>query len=76
MFNFEHTKLTQTQFKELAQLFIQFKKCYVTSKFDVGKVKVELNPTLKATANFKKQRARRIPLQLQSTTLIGFIITF
>ena len=65
MFNFEHTKLTQTQFEKLAQLLTQFKKCYATSKFDVGKIKVELNLPLKATAIFKKQRATRIPFQLQ-----------
>ena len=65
MFNFEHTKLTQTQFEELAQLLIQFRKRYATSKFDVGKIKVELNLPLKATAIFKKRRATRIPLQLQ-----------
>ena len=65
MFNFEHTKLTQTQFENLAQLLTQFRKCYATSKFDVGKIKVELNLPLKATAIFKKQRATRIPLQIQ-----------
>ena len=65
MFNFEHTKLTQAQFEKLAQLLTQFKKCYATSKFDVGKIKVEQNLPLKATAIFKKQRATRIPLQLQ-----------
>ena len=65
MFNFEHTKLTQIQFDNLAQLLTQFQKCYATSKFDVGKIKVEINFPLKATAIFKKQRATRIPLQLQ-----------
>ena len=65
MFNFEHTKLTQFQFENLAELLIQYKQCYATSKFDVGKVKIELNLPLKATAVFKKQRATRIPLQLQ-----------
>ena len=62
MFNFEHTKLTQPQFEQLAQLLTLFHKCYATSKFDVGKIKVELNLPVKATANFKKQRATRIPL--------------
>ena len=42
MFNFEHTKLTQTQIEGLAQLLTRFKQCYATSKFDVGNVKVEL----------------------------------
>ena len=65
MFNFEHTKLTQTQFEELAQLLTQFKKCNATTNFDVGKIKVELNLPQKAKTIFKKQRATRIPLQLQ-----------
>ena len=63
MFIFELTKLRQTQFEKLAQLLTQFRKCYATSKFDVGKIKVELNLPVKATAIFKKQRATRIPLQ-------------
>ena len=58
-------KLTQTQFDQLAQLPTQFKKCYATSKIDVGKIEVELNLPLKARAIFTKQRATRIPLQLQ-----------
>ena len=57
MFNFEHTKLPQ--------LLTQFRKCYATSNFDVGKIRVELNLPLKATAIFKKQRATHMPLQLQ-----------
>ena len=65
MFNFEHTKLTQTRFENLAQILTKFLKCYATSKFDVGKIKVELNLPLKATAIFKKQIAARIALQLQ-----------
>ena len=65
MFNFEHTKLTQTQFEKLAQFLTKFKKCYITSKFDVVKIRVELNLPLKATALFKKQKATRIPLQLK-----------
>ena len=65
MSDFEHTKLTQAQFEQLAQLLTPFKQCYVPSKFDAGKIKVELNLPLKDTAVFKKQRAIRIPLQLQ-----------
>ena len=64
-FNFEHSKQTQTQFEKLAQLVTQFQKCYATSKFDVGKINVELNLPLKVTAIFKKQRATRIPFQLK-----------
>ena len=55
MFNFEHTKLTERQFEELAQLLTRFKQCYATSKYDVGKIKVELNLPLKATAIFKNR---------------------
>ena len=65
MFNFEHTKLPKPQFEKSAQLLTQFKQCYAASKFDVDKIKVELNLALKATVVFKKQRAIRIPLQLQ-----------
>ena len=65
VFNFDHSKFTQPQFEQLAQLLTQFHKCYATSKFDAGKIKVELNLPLKVTAIFKKQRATRIPLQLQ-----------
>ena len=65
MFNFEQTKPTQAQFEKLAQLLKQFKTCYATSKFDVAKIKVGLNLPLEATAIYKKQRATRIPLQLQ-----------
>ena len=61
----EHTKLKQTQFEKLAQLLTHFQNCYATSDFDVGKIEVELNLPLKATAIFKKQRATRILLQLQ-----------
>ena len=67
MFNFEHTKLTRTEFEKLAQILTQFQKCYATSKFDVGKIMPELNLSLKATAIIKKQSATRIPLQLQDS---------
>ena len=65
MFNFECTKLTQLHFEHSAQVLTQYKQCYATSKFDVGKIKIKLNLPLKATAVFKKQRGTRIPLQLQ-----------
>ena len=41
LINFQHTKLTQKQFEKLAQLLTRFKQCCATSKFDVGKLKVE-----------------------------------
>ena len=68
MFNFEHTKSTQPKFENIAKLltqFKQFKQYNATSKFDVSKIKLELNIPLKATAVFKKQKATRITLQLQ-----------
>ena len=37
MVNFEHSKLTQSQFEELAKLLIQFEQRYATSKIDVVK---------------------------------------
>ena len=68
LFNFEHNKLKQTHFEKLAQLLIHYEYCYATSKFDVGKINVELTLPLKAKAVFKKQRANRLPLQLQKTS--------
>ena len=64
MFNFEHTKLKQTQIVQLTQLLLQYKHCYATSIFDVGKTKDKLNLPLKAIEVFKKQRVTRITLQL------------
>ena len=57
LFNFEHTKLTKTQFEKLAQRLTQFKKCYATSKFDVGKTKIELNLPLKAKRCLQKAKS-------------------
>ena len=62
-FNFECTKLTQTEFEHLAQLLLKYEHPYATSKFDIGKIKVELNP-LRATVVFKRQRATRLLLQI------------
>ena len=43
---------------------LQYKNCYATSIFDVGKTKDKLNLPLKTTEVFKKQPATRITLQL------------
>ena len=51
MFNFEHTKLTQTQFEKLKQLPTQFKKLYATSKFDVFQFENHLNKTTETDFN-------------------------
>ena len=58
-------KLTQHKFEKLKQLLTQLIECYATSKFEVGKFKVELNLPIKSKVVFKKLRATRIPLQLQ-----------
>ena len=55
MFNFEHTKLKQTQFEQLAKLLKTYKYFYGTSKLGVGKIKVELNLPLKETAYLKNK---------------------
>ena len=65
MFNSKHTKLAKTQIEQLAQFLIRYKHCYATTKFDAGKIKVELNQPLEPTAVFIKQQATRTPLQLQ-----------
>ena len=51
--------------EQLAQFLIHCKNCYAFSKFDVGKIKDELNIPLKSTAVSKKQRATRIILQIK-----------
>ena len=76
MFNFEHIKLNQKQFDQLAKLLLHYKPCYASSKFDAGKIKVELNLPLKATAVFKKQRATCIAKQLQELDLLEILTHF
>ena len=65
MFNFEHTKLNQEKFEQLAQLLIHHKSCYTNFKLVLWIKLVEINLPLKTTAVFKKERATRIPLQLK-----------
>ena len=48
MINFEHTRIDQRQFEELAKLLFCYENCSATSKFDLGKVEVELKLPLKA----------------------------
>ena len=78
MFIFENTKLTQTQFEKLAQFLTRFKQCCATSKFDVGKIKVELNLPIKAIAIFNKKESYlySTPITRQSTTLTRHFDTF
>ena len=57
MFNFEYTKLTQTHFEKfiLAQLLTQFQKCFATSKFDVGKIRVEQSHLSKSPLSLRSK---------------------
>ena len=65
IFSFERIKLTQTQVEQLAQLLIKYINNIMPHLNLIGKVKLDLNLSLKATAVFKKQQATRIPRQLQ-----------
>ena len=65
MFNFQHYQVTQKEFDELAELLLKFPTVYATSKFDVGKISSPLHLPLKLDAVFKKQRASKVPIQLQ-----------
>ena len=62
MFNFQHSQITQKKFEQLAELLLKYPMAYVTSKFDVGKVKSPLHLLLKPDAIFKKQRASKVPI--------------
>ena len=89
---FEHTKLmfnstnvwlrshqlNQNHIEHLTQFLIHYENCLETSKFDVGKIKVELILSLKTTAVFKKQFATQSPLQLQDKVqqLLGILTYF
>ena len=55
MFNFQHSQITQNDFEQVAYLLLKYPRVYATSKFDVGKVNSPL----------KKQRASKVPIQLQ-----------
>ena len=65
MFNFEHSQITQKDFDKLAKLLLKFPTIYATSKFDIGKFSSPLILPLKPDAVFKKQRASKVPIQLQ-----------
>ena len=54
MFNFQHSQITQQEFKQLADLLLKYPKVYATSKFDVGKINSSINLPLKPDAVFKK----------------------
>ena len=61
-----HTHQTESNTAlTIVQLSIRSEKCYATSNFDVGKIKVWLNLSLKSTAVIKEQQANFLPWQLQ-----------
>ena len=61
MFDFQHSQITQEEFKKLAKLLLKKPTVYTTSKIDVGKINSPLNLPLKPDAVFKKQRASKVP---------------
>ena len=63
--NFQHSQITQKEFEQLADLLLKYPKIYATSKLDVGKVISTLKLPLKPDADFKKQRASKVPIRLQ-----------
>ena len=65
MFNFQHSHLTQEEFKKVVTIILDYKQVYATTKFDVGKTKVKLNLPMKKDAIFKKQRISKVPIHLR-----------
>ena len=66
MFNFQHSQIPQKEFEQLADLLLNYPKVYATSEFDVAKTNSPLPLTLTSDTVFKKQRASKIPIPLQS----------
>ena len=65
MFDWKNFSLDDKYFQKLCKILIHFKGCYGTSKFDVGKAKIQLHLPLKKDAEFRKQRASKVPIQLK-----------
>ena len=65
MFDFQHSNLTQEEFEKIVTIILEYKQVYATTKFDVGKTKVELNLPMKKDAIFKKQRISKVPIHLK-----------
>ena len=59
MFNFQRSQTT----------LLEHPMVYVTSKFDVGKIKSPLLLPLKPDAVFKKLRASKVPIHLQDKVI-------
>ena len=58
MFNFQHSQITQKEFKQLDDLFLKCPKVYATSKFDIGKIFSPLHSPLKPDAVFQKKTSK------------------
>ena len=65
MFIFQHSQITQKELDKLAELLLKIPTVYATSKFDLGKISSSLHLPLKPDAEFKKQRASKVPIHLQ-----------
>ena len=55
--------------KKLADLQLRYPTVYATSKFDVGKKNSLLHLPLKPDADFKKQRASTVPINLHDKVI-------
>ena len=65
MFDFQHSHLTQNEVEKVVTIILDYRQVYATTKFDVGKTKVKLNPPIKKDAIFKKQRISKVPIHLR-----------
>ena len=50
LFDFQHSHLTQEQFKKVVTIILYYRNVYPTTKFDVGETKVKLNLPMKKNA--------------------------
>ena len=73
MFDFQHSHLTQEEFKKVVTIILQYKQVYATTKFDVGKTKVKLSLPMKKDAIFKKQRISKVPIHLRIQKLLDIL---
>ena len=65
IFDFQHSLLTQSEFEKVVTIILDYRQVYATTKFDVGKTKVNLNLPIKKDAIFKKQRISKVPIHLR-----------
>ena len=65
MFSFQHSQTTQEEFEEWTNLILKYSKVSARSKFDLGKIHSTIHLQLKPDADFKKQRASKVPIILK-----------